>query len=95
MSEVFYIQFKHLHYKKVYRAKVEVLNKTNNLITFKVVGSQKEIMLRKHLYRKTNTWQVIGENFKLNERAKDSAMLLDTIQKAIDELLKPQVKITP
>lgn len=95
MSEVFYIQFKHLHYKKVYKAKVEILSKTTNLIIFKVIGSQKEIKLKKHLYRKTNTWEVIGENFKLNAREKDSAMLLDTIQKAIDEFLKPQVKVMP
>lgn len=71
------------------------MSKTTNLIIFKVIGSQKEIKLKKHLYRKTNTWEVIGENFKLNAREKDSAMLLDTIQKAIDEFLKPQVKVMP
>jgi hypothetical protein len=95
MNEIFYIQFKHLHYKKVYKAKVEILSKTTNLIIFKVIGSQKEITLKKHLYRKNNNWEVIGENFKLNGRDKDSAMLLDTIQKAIDEFLKPQIKIIP
>lgn len=88
MLSSFEIQYKFLHYKKPFKAAVEVISKTNNILIVKILGSKKSITMKKHLYRKNNTWEVIDKNFQLPIQTKESKVLIATLQKAIDDALK-------
>jgi hypothetical protein len=72
---------------KLYRATVDILHHTENLMKVVVKAGQKEMYMDKYLYRKTNQWKLSRMSFDFNGDSKRNAMLILEIQKQIDKAL--------
>jgi predicted GTPase len=72
---------------KLYRATVEILHYTDNLLKVLVKAGDKELYMDKYLYRKTNQWKIARMSFNFSGDSKRNAMLILEIQKQIDAAL--------
>lgn len=87
-NKSFDIQFQKRGNRNVYRAKVEITYKSENLLRLTISASGKVIEMEKHLYRKSNQWKLIKTNFNILSNSQNSAELILSIQNAIDYRLK-------
>ncbi len=71
----------------LYRATVDILHHTENLMKVVVKAGDKELYLDKYLYRKTNQWKIAKMSFNSSGESKRNAMLILEIQKQIDKAL--------
>jgi hypothetical protein len=88
MNLEFEILFRVMFLPKLYRAKVEITYRSENIMRFTVSAGDKELMMEKLLFRKTNQWKITKANFDVSGRnTKNSAMTILAIQNAIDAML--------
>lgn len=83
----FYITFKRPPKPQLYRAKVEILQQTDERIRLVVKAGSKELYMDKYPFKKSSPWQIVTTNFTFGDDTQGDAMLVWEIQKAIDEVL--------
>ncbi len=84
----FEIRFKRDFDRKIYRAGVEITDRTENIIRVTVRAGGKEIQMEKWLFRKTNQWKIKRMSFEMKGNTKTNAKLIMDIQNEIDFQLK-------
>ena len=87
-NESFEIRFSRDYDRSVYRAKVEITSRSENIIRITVKAGAKEIQMEKWLFRKTNQWKIKRMSFEMKGNTKDNAKLIMDIQNEIDFQLK-------
>lgn len=85
--KTFDIVFKRYQDPKPYRASVEIISRTANVLKVAVRAGGKQLLMEKYLFRKKNQWKVSGRDFSVGYDSKRSEMLLEEIQKKIDDFL--------
>jgi hypothetical protein len=87
-NENFEIQFKRDFDRTVYRARVEITDRTENVIRVTVKAGGKELQMEKWLFRKSNQWKIKRMSFEMKGNTKENAKLIMDIQNEIDFQLK-------
>lgn len=82
----FYITFRKMYDPRTYRARVDMIQKTERFIRFRITAGKREITMEKLLFRKGNQWQVIDFNFQFQDSIANDKLMLD-IQREIDKEL--------
>ncbi len=86
-ANLFFIEFTKLYERKQYRAQVQVITRTDKIIVVSVTAGEKELRLKKILFRKKNQWVKVSANFDMYDTRKPNQQLLEDIIKAVDEKL--------
>lgn len=84
----FEIKFRRDKDPLIYRAEVEIVSSTNNLLKVVVKAGAKELHMDKYLFRKTNQWKITKMAFNMSGDSKRNALLILAIQNEIDKALK-------
>ena len=87
-NESFEIRFKKFYDRSIYRARVVVTARSENVVRFTIKAGEKEMQMEKLLFRKTNQWKIKGMSFTMKGDAKVNARLIMDIQDAIDYQMK-------
>jgi hypothetical protein len=87
-NESFEIRPKRFYDRTVYRATVEITNRSESVVRFTIRAGEKEIQMEKLLFRKTNQWKIKGMSFTMKGDPKVNARLIMDIQDAIDYQMK-------
>lgn len=87
-NESFEIQFRRDYDRSVYRAKVEITARSENIIRLTIKAGGKEMQMEKWLFRKTNQWKIKRMSFEMKGNTKANAKLIMDIQNEIDYQLK-------
>ncbi len=80
----FDIYFRKERDPRTYRAHVSVLFRTANIIRYRIRAGEKEFMMEKLLFRKSNQWKVDRLNFIRPGYTRFNEKLVIDIQAAID-----------
>jgi hypothetical protein len=83
----FEIKFRRDKDPKIYRADVEIVASSENLLKVIVKAGDKELHMDKYLFRKTNQWKIARTNFSFSGDSKRNALLILAIQDEIDRAL--------
>jgi hypothetical protein len=84
----FTIKFRRDKDPVIYKAEVEIISSTSNLLKVVVKAGNKELHMEKYLFRKTNQWKIAKMDFVRSGDSKRNAMLVLAIQTEIDKALK-------
>ena len=87
-NESFEIRFKRDYDRTIYRARVEITDRSEKIIRVTVKAGGKEIQMEKWLFRKTNQWKIKRMSFEMKGNTKANARLIMDIQNEIDFQLK-------
>lgn len=87
-KESFEIRFKRDYDRNQYRAKVEITDRSENIIRITLKAGGKEMQMEKWLFRKTNQWKIKRMSFEMQGNTKANAKLIMNIQNEIDFQLK-------
>jgi hypothetical protein len=90
-KECFEIRFKRDFDRTIYRARVEITDRTDKIIRLTLKAGGKEIQMEKWLFRKTNQWKIKRMSFEMRGNTRANAKLIMDIQNEIDfQLKKPE-----
>jgi len=87
-NQNFEIRFKRDYDRNIYRAEVEITDRSENIIRVTVKAGTKAIEMEKWLFRKTNQWKIKRMSFEMKGNTKTNAKLILNIQNEIDLQLK-------
>ena len=81
----FEIYFKKIGDRRTFRATVQVVSESSNILRLKVKAGTKEMEMEKYLFRKGNQWKTNHFNFRIEGSSKVNEQLMKSIQEAIDK----------
>jgi hypothetical protein len=75
-----------------FKMMVECTYVSDQVLRFKITAGQKEMMMEKHLLKKTNQWKIAKMNFKFEGDDKSVALAIMNIQDRIEYYINPPTK---
>ena len=92
VGEQFELIIRGWHDSTKYRMQVECIHVSAQVLRFKVTGGLKELIMEKHLLKKTHQWKIAKMNFQLKGNDKSVAIAIMNIQDGIEEYINPPTK---
>ena len=75
-----------------FKMQAECVYVSVQVLRFKITGGQKEMIMEKHLLKKTNQWKIALMNFKMEGNDETVAMSIMQIQDALEYRINPTVQ---
>jgi hypothetical protein len=75
-----------------FKMMVECIHVSDQVLRFKITGGQKEMIMEKHLLKKTHPWKIAKMNFQFEGDDKTVAMAIMNIQDSIEYHISPPTK---
>jgi hypothetical protein len=92
VGEKFEIIIQRFGDSRKFKMMVECIHVSDQVLRFKVTGGQKEMIMEKHLLKKTYPWKIAKMNFQFEGDDKSIAMAIMNIQDSIEYHINPPTK---
>jgi hypothetical protein len=92
VGEKFEIIIKRFGDSRKFKMMVECIYVSEQVLRFKITAGQKEMMMEKHLLKKTYPWKIAKMNFQFEGDDKGTAMAIMDIQNRIEYYINPPTK---
>jgi hypothetical protein len=92
VGEKFEIIMKRWNDPRKFKMMVECIHVSDQVLRFKITGGQKEMIMEKHLLKKTYPWKIAKMNFQFEGDDKTVAMAIMNIQDSIEYHINPPAK---
>jgi len=92
VGEKFEIIIQRFDDSRKFKMMVECIHVSEQVLRFKVTAGQKEMIMEKHLLKKTYPWKIAKMNFQFEGDDKSIAMAIMNIQDSIEYHINPPSK---